>query len=167
MDELSREALEAEGFTGFLTFETLRSTGYGTVPVDAGLYAVLRPSVEPPLFLERSPGGRFKRRDPTVPVRQLEARWVEGCPIVYVGKATSLRTRVKAYGDFGAGRPVGHWGGRFIWQLGDSADLVVAWRRAAAGETAPGAEAALLRRFKKRYGCLPFANIADPSRGVV
>jgi len=95
----------------------------------------------------------------------LESRWVEGCSIVYVGKATSLRKRLKQYGDFGAGKPVGHWGGLFIWQLTDSASLVVAWRTAREDETAASAEAALAHRFKQRYGCLPFANIADPSGG--
>jgi hypothetical protein len=28
----------------------------------------------------------------------------------------------------GRGELAGHWGGRYIWQLSDSADLIAAWK---------------------------------------
>ena len=54
---------------------------------------------------------------------------------------------------------IGHWGGRYIWQLADSADLVVAWRRCNEGETAREREVELLSAFTQQYARLPFANL--------
>jgi hypothetical protein len=74
-----------------------------------------------------------------------------------------VQKRLKQYADFGAGKPIGHWGGRYIWQLADSDALLVAWKESAPPETAAMAEARLVGQFKNEHGCLPFANIADPS----
>jgi excinuclease UvrABC nuclease subunit len=76
--------------------------------------------------------------------------------VLYIGKADALRRRVRQYMAFGAGRPVGHWGGRLIWQLADSDALLVAWR-----ETAEPlrVEAELLNAFADVFGSLPFANL--------
>jgi hypothetical protein len=51
--------------------------------------------------------------------------------VVYVGKAggaRGLRDRLWAYARQGHGRSAGHSGGRFIWQLASSDELVVGWR---------------------------------------
>jgi hypothetical protein len=93
----------------------------------------------------------------------LKAKWLDCCSVLYIGKANSLQRRLREYARFGAGHAVGHWGGRYIWQLADSPDLRVAWRQARQGQTAREAEAELVAEFKARYGKLPFANIADPS----
>lgn len=57
---------------------------------------------------------------------------------------------------FATGQPVGHWGGRLLWQV--DMDYLFAWR-----ET-PGAdpevvEKPMLREFSDCYGSLPFANL--------
>jgi hypothetical protein len=162
-DDFSRARLKQEGFAGFMTFAELRSGGLATVPSSGGVYLVYREDTGEPVFLEENPGGRFKGQDPTELVDTLSAKWVPEAKVIYIGKGDSLRRRVKQFADFGAGKPIGHWGGRYIWQLADSGDLVVAWREAQTGEKAAAAEQALVARFKNCYERLPFANIADPS----
>lgn len=167
---LDREALVALGFSGFLTFEHLRSTGLAGVPTTEGVYVVVRESLEPPRFRETSIGGWFKGKDPTVPVATLEAKWVPGACLVYVGRATSgrsgtrrLRKRLNEYARFGSGANVGHQGGRSIWQLADSGTLLVAWRSSVAPGTPVLDERELVTRFAGIYGGrLPFANLVTP-----
>lgn len=157
----TREALAEGSFVGFVPFSALPTSG---VPAAPGVYAVLRLSDAPPTFVETSPAGRFKGKDPSVSVDVLAAKWVDGSQVLYIGKATrasagprGLRRRLDEYRRFGAGQPVGHWGGRYIWQLADSADLVVAWN--ATHEDAATVESRMLRDFVDRYGVLPFANL--------
>jgi hypothetical protein len=133
------------------------------VPKTGGVYVVLRQSDQPPTYLARNPGGRFKGKNPTAEQSVLEAKWVNECPVVYLGKGNNLHRRLKEYARFGAGDPVGHWGGRYIWQLSDAADLLVAWKRCEEGKTAAQVERQMLTLFKERYGRLPFANVADPT----
>ncbi len=113
--------------TGFVTVSSLRQTRCQAVPEQPGVYVVLRTSETEARWLQISPGGHFKGRDPSVPVSVLQQRLVKGTPVVYIGKADLLRRRLDQYMQFGAGVPIGHWGGRYIWQLADSDDLEVAW----------------------------------------
>ena len=71
----------------------------------------------PATFAERSCGGWFKGKEPTVANAALVANWVENAEVVYIGKADQLKRRQTQFADFGIGKPVGHWGGRLIWQL--------------------------------------------------
>jgi hypothetical protein len=66
-----------------------------------------------------------------------------------------LRKRIRQLIQFASGKPVGHWGGRCLWQLEDSDEFLIAWR---VETSARQAEAKLLDRFEVRYGRLPFAN---------
>jgi hypothetical protein len=157
-----RRGLEQLGFNGFVSFGKLRESWVDFVPKTGGVYAVLRVDDTPPRYLSHNPGGRFKGRDPTVAVSMLEAKWVPSCQVVYIGKGDNLQRRLTQYARFGAGEPIGHWGGRYIWQLEDSAELLVAWKRCSEGQTAAGLEREILGQFKQVHGCLPFANIADP-----
>jgi hypothetical protein len=154
-----------KGFAGFVSFHQLRNGALDEVPVKGGVYVVLRMSKDEPAFLDESCGGHFKGKNPTELVEVLRAKWVAGTAAIYVGKGDNLRQRLKQYADFGAGRPVGHWGGRYIWQLADRDDLVVAWRPCQADQTAVAFESKLVTLFKRENGGrLPFANIADPGR---
>ena len=163
MNSFTRQALAREGFGGFLTFDQLRRC-IGEVPAKGGVYLVIRDVKTPVAFLGSNPGGRFKGRDPTAALDALAAKWIAGCELVYVGKGDNIQRRLKQYADFGDGRPIGHWGGRYIWQLADSDRLLVAWMTCGSDETAAMMEARLLRRFKAEHGGrLPFANIADPT----
>lgn len=154
MLEFDRAGLEDAGFRGFVRFSGLN---HADVPATGGVYAVLRDARMKPVFLSANPGGRFKGKDPTVDPARLAARWIEGCSVIYIGKATKLQTRLEQYRDFGSGRPVGHWGGRFIWQMERANEHVVCWK--ATHENPRDAEIALLSRFRKAHGRLPYANI--------
>ena len=123
----SRSDLETSGFLGWRTWAALRANDLADVPVCPAVYVVYRPAVGPPSFLPVSPGGHFKGKDPTVPAVELHANWVADSNVIYIGKADAARSRLKQFAKFGAGQKIGHWGGRFIWQLADSAEQLVAW----------------------------------------
>lgn len=152
--DFGREALVKAGFVGFVPFAKLPSAG---VSVAGGVYVVLRASREVPDFLEESPAGTHKGRTPTVAVEVLRRQWVAGAAVVYIGKATSLNERLNAYRRQGTGGKARHFGGRYIWQLADSVDLIVAWRETRG--IPRDVEKELLRAFRTRYGSLPFANL--------
>lgn len=158
------DALRAAGFSGFVTFRELLDGRISTAPSAPGVYVVIRTASERPTYRGTSVGGWFKGRDPSVAAAILEAKWVDECGVLYIGKADVLQRRLREYARFGAGERVGHWGGRYIWQLADSDDLIVAWRRAPEGATARQVETELLQQFRVAYGRLPFANIASPGR---
>lgn len=71
-----------------------------------------------PEFLSHGTGGFFKGKDPNVSITELETNWVENTCVVYIGKAgTTLQKRLNQYLKFGNGQNIGHWGGRYIWQI--------------------------------------------------
>jgi len=159
---MSGEPIDLSGFTGWVPFAALPTAD---VPTGPGVYVVVRPGDGPPSFLAVSPAGHFKGRDPTAPVAELAALWVPGARVVYIGKASlgaggrrGLRQRLDEYRRFGAGVPVGHSGGRRIWQLADHAGLLVAWR-VTDDVDAARTETAMLADFRTHYGRLPFANM--------
>jgi len=141
-----------DGFTGLLSLDTTKVADAG------GVYVVIRPAETAAAFLTISRGGHFKGKDPTVPVATLIANWVPDCHTAYIGKATSLRSRLRQYRDYGQGKAVGHQGGRYIWQLADAADLQVCWKRS---DDPRGTESAMLAAFVQQYGRRPFANLTD------
>ena len=160
IDAWTLEQLRRGGFAGSEPFERLRP--FSAIPVRAGVYIVYRPGELAPEFLEVSTGGWFKDRDPSVLRASLEAKWVDQARVVYIGKGDNMRRRIRQYADFGRSKPVGHWGGRYIWQLADSADLLVAWKPAAIRETAGELERRLVAEFKAAHGGrLPFANLRE------
>ncbi|WP_241003000.1 hypothetical protein [Streptomyces sp. CB01881] len=167
---MTRDGLAERGFCGFAPFGEPGELSDSEVPTEAGIHVVLRPTASRPEFLPVSTAGHFRGRDPSVAVEVLRAAWVEDAGILYVGKASAgrtgrrgLRKRLDEYRRHGAGQAVGHWGGRYIWQLRDSAALLVAWRPTA--EQDPGdAEAGLIAEFMEVHGARPFAN---RNRGLV
>jgi hypothetical protein len=162
--QINKQTLKDAGFAGFRSFEQLE---INRVPQAPGIYVVLRPEGFERLFLAKSAGGRFKKRDPSMLQAALEAEWIEDADVLYVGKAgpgstgnRGLRKRIQEFVDFGRGKPVGHWGGRLIWQLANSQSLIIAWKELAASEV-NAAEAAYHAEFVRIYGRLPFANLVQ------
>lgn len=161
MDE---KRLRANGFVGFASFAEL---DLNDVPREAGIYAVLKPAGYQNVFLEQSAGGWFKQKNPSVLESALVARWMDDADVLYIGKAGAgaagtrgLRKRIQEFADFGRGKPVGHWGGRLIWQLEDSQSLVIAWK-SLPGPEVDEAEARYHAEFRQLYGHLPFANLVQ------
>lgn len=152
------DMMESSGFEGFVTVTDLWDGGLKRIPELSGVYMVLRVSDQQPEFLEVGSGGHFKGKEPNVPVDVLKANWVKETPVLYIGKATSLRKRISQYLRFGQGKPVGHWGGRYIWQLADATQLLFCWMPV--DGNADAVETDMICRFRERYGCRPFANLA-------
>lgn len=124
-----------------------------------GIYVVTRATSTDPQFLSESCGGHFKGRNPTVEQDVLRRKWIEGVETVYIGKATNLRRRIGSMSSFGRGKAVGHWGGRYLWQLADADQLVVSWK-ATDGDPRL-TERDLIAGFEMTFGQKPFANIAS------
>jgi hypothetical protein len=123
---------------------------------------VNRASDAAPTFLAASTAGWRKGTNPAVSTTQLAAKWVEGAEILYIGKADAgaaadhgLRGRLRQYARHGLGG-TSHHGGRYIWQLQDSAALLVAWKSA---PDPRGEESSLLAEFEMLHNALPFANL--------
>jgi len=163
--EFERGDLEQYGFRGFSKVSHVKSMGCEEIPERKGVYVVVRQnSHSSPDFLAKSIGGHFKGEDPTVARDELKENWVENAYVLYIGKAggstlkATLFSRIKQYIDFGKGKNVGHKGGRFIWQLTDSDDLMIAWRPLTTEEPSD-VETELISEFRQKYGNRPFANL--------
>jgi hypothetical protein len=147
------------GFDQPLTISRLKTSKLSSVPTTRGVYLVLGPGAAKLPFLAIGTGGRFKQRDPNVSLARLEAKWVPDALILYVGKAgTSLRKRLDQYLRFGAGMPIGHYGGRYIWQIHGSERLQICWKETP-DEDPRRVEKSLIEAFRNHYGRLPFANL--------
>lgn len=158
--EWTLAGIEAAGFIQCGNVSALQVLNCSEIPDLPGVYLVYRLATGAPSFLTKSSGGHFKGKDPTVAVATLLGEWVDQASVLYVGKAgTSLRARIRQYLRFGKGCPVGHWGGRYIWQMADHGDLLLLCRTMPAKE-ASGCEAKLIESFGASHGGLyPFANL--------
>jgi hypothetical protein len=166
MDFAKPQAIRAAGFDGFVSVKKLRETRCSDVPAVAGVYLVLRLNPGVARYMEKNQGGHFKGRDPSVSAGELASNWVADALVVYIGKAgggasqSTLRKRLWSLMRFGAGEPVGHWGGRLLWQLEDCSDLILCWKPT--GSLDAGAyESELISAFARTYGARPFANLRD------
>lgn len=159
------EDMKEREFDGFLTIEHAMSTNCSDVPKIRGVYCVLYPDAELPEFLQESVGGHFKGRNPTVSLEKLRSNWIQGAYIIYIGKAggenskATLRSRFSQYMKFGQGEPIGHWGGRLIWQIKGNRNLLMCWKSTPSEEPRE-VEKALIGEFRDNYGNMPFANLA-------
>jgi hypothetical protein len=153
---VDRAELERRGFIGWIPLLDIDAS---VVPKGPGVYAVECPSSKPPKWPETSCGG-WLRGDPAVPFDELEANWVDGADIAYLGQSKGLRRRLTDFSRFGAGKPVRHWGGRLVWQLPDPSALRVGWFETPL-ESPVSVEARFIAEFRSVFGKPPFANNPD------
>lgn len=151
------------GFTGFRKIRDL-NLDPSIIPDKRGIYFVLIDNPKAPAFIIPGNGGHFKGKNPNVSIEELKNNWVINSRVVYIGKAggsdssATLRSRLKQYLKFGQGKPVGHWGGRYIWQIQDSESLIICWKHIPVEEPRT-AESLLIAQFVSSYGKRPFANL--------
>lgn len=105
------------------------------VPAGAAIYVVLRPDSQPPVFFDTNSGQAVRGRRHSVPISDFDAAWVPDAEVVYIGKADRgasgdrvLSKRLDEYRRYGADLGGNHNGGRYLSQLRNSEDLLVAWR---------------------------------------
>lgn len=159
------DSLKQNGFEGFLSIKSLRENPY-KIPLVKGVYVVLYLQGIEPSFLETGTGGFFKGKDPNVSRAELRENWVEGADVIYIGKAggtasnATLRSRLTQYLKFGNGKNIGHWGGRYIWQIENADNLKICWKPIM-GEPSD-IESEMIEQFKHEHmGKRPFANLKD------
>lgn len=152
------EKLKADGFAGFLTVSELMMS-CRTVPSQPGTYVVLRNAVDKPTFVYDWGGGFHDGKNINYSVEKLSANWLDGVSLLYIGKSVDLRKRVRQYMSYGKGKDSPHRGGRSIWQLTDSKDLILAWKITAPDVNPETVERNMLNEFKEQHNCLPFANM--------
>jgi hypothetical protein len=162
MDFGTIDGIRRSGFDGFVTVMDLQGGSCCQVPNEPGVYLILRPDMKAPDFRRPGTGGLFKGKDPNVEIDKLRKKWIEQALVLYIGKAgleATLRSRLKQYMDFGQKIPIGHWGGRYIWQLQNSRDLLVCWKVTPTGALPRDEEQKLIVEFERLHGIPPFANL--------
>ncbi len=157
------DEIKKAGFAGFKTINQLCADN-SLIPQNKGVYLIINSSTSNNDFLTIGTGGFFKTKDPNVSLTVLSNKWVDNSLVVYIGQAggngssATLKSRIKQYLQFGKGKPVGHYGGRYIWQLKNNSELIVAWKSLNT-ENPSAVEQELFRDFLNYYGRLPFANL--------
>ncbi len=165
---VTRDELEAWGFVGFVPVAHLRQSRCDEIPIAQGVYVVLHAPTDSNAvaFLETGTGHWFKGKNPNVAVDTLRANWTTGSQVVYIGKASAgrqakrgLRKRVHELIRFGNTERVGHWGGRYLWQIDDADGLLICWKITA--DDPASIESGMITDFVKRHGGRPFANLRN------
>lgn len=156
--------LKMLGFQGFLSIEDAYKD-LKSIPKSAGVYIIYTESTTP-FFEVVGTGGFFKQKNPNVSLDELNQNWVNQSSILYIGKAGSLTgsatlySRLKQYFDFGNGKSVGHYGGRYIWQIKNPYQLKVCWLPTPNHDPRE-VEKQLIKQFITQFGQRPFANLKD------
>lgn len=152
-------------FVGFLSVSEIFATPE-LVPEEPGVYAISIPMGLETTFLKCGTGGRYRGKEPTVSLERLHDEWVSGAAVLYFGQTGSdtskgtLRSRTRLLLRFGRSQPCSHWGGRLIWQLKESDQLLLSWL-ADPVQKPKVLKKAMIADFKAKYGKRPFANLRD------
>ena len=159
--EISKELDCTLQFKGFKTIRELKES-CSEVPSSNGVYLVLRRNNQQPIFSISSLGGYVKvpNDSPCYSLSYLQEQYVNGTCILYIGKSTNMRSRLRSYMRFGQGKRASHGGGRAIWQMTDVDDFVICWAETL--ENSRMVEWRMIQAFKFSHeGKRPFANMSD------
>lgn len=159
--EISKELDCTLQFKGFKTIRELKES-CSEVPSSNGVYLVLRRNNQQPIFSISSLGGYVKvpNDSPCYSLSYLQEQYVNGTCILYIGKSTNMRSRLRSYMRFGQGKRASHGGGRAIWQMTDVDDFVICWAETL--ENSRMVEWRMIQAFKLGHeGKRPFANMSD------
>lgn len=159
--EISKELDCTLQFKGFKTIRELKES-CSEVPFSNGVYLVLRRNNQQPIFSISSLGGYVKvpNDSPCYSLSYLQEQYVNGTCILYIGKSTNMRSRLRSYMRFGQGKRASHGGGRAIWQMTDVDDFVICWAETL--ENSRMVEWRMIQAFKLSHeGKRPFANMSD------
>lgn len=149
--------MEPPEVKGPLTIAELLQSRCNKLPEDPGVYFVIAPKDFDPRFINPGTGGRFKRKNPNVDLDTVKSRWIPDCPVLYIGQGNNLRGRVRLLLRFGQGKAVSHKGGRLLWKIKSSQELLLKWYQ---HDSPREEERRLLAKFKEGHdGRLPFANL--------
>lgn len=129
----SKKEIEEYGFEGFKSVADLWNNK-NSIPKSKGVYMILDPNYHNPQFIAPGVGGFFKGKNPNVPIKVLQSNLVPNSYVIYIGKAGSmsgsatLNSRLGQFLRFGQNKNVGHWGGRYIWQIRKHSELIFCWK---------------------------------------
>lgn len=163
----TKDELIERGFEGFASIKQLMNDS-SKLPDFSGVYILLnKDSItldenNKPMyssFIFPGTGGFFKDRDPNVEISTLQRKMHPDSKVMYIGKATNLKRRIKQYLSFGQGKNIGHYGGRYIWQLRYSSKLILAFKKVSGDVLPENYERELINLHKERFDRLPFANL--------
>jgi|GEM_PF-2502710 len=140
------------------------------IPDISGVYIVVYPhELSEDMFINPGSGGYFKGENPNVEIGELFSNWVAGADVLYIGRTggttvngfvseATLRKRIKQLLQYGNGRPVGHRGGRYLWQHKNSSDFRIYWYTCV-DENPVTLEQNIRKEFLDEYNQRPFANL--------
>jgi len=168
----SLDDIKANGFIGFEKMSNL-FRDKSSISNIKGVYLILYLDNNPPEFVRVGSGPALykKKKNPNVSLDELKSNWVDKTIVINIGKAgglnqkgiegkETLKSRLTTYFSFGQGKDVGHYGGRLIWQLKNSKDLIVCWKPTPESEPRE-IEQRLIKEFSGTYRQRPFANLRD------
>lgn len=160
----SIETIKRNGFEGFVSVKNL-CNNRSCIPKKMGVYLVILPEEFKIEFSQENLSGYRGGRNPTVPISILEHKWVSDTVVLYIGKAgdpvkkSHLEGRINCYLKHGNGdENAAHWGGRMIWQLKNSENLLFCWKPSE-NPTPRQTEKKMIQTFYDIHRKLPFANL--------
>lgn len=128
------------------------------IPAAPGIYLVGVPfdGFEPNIS-DATTGPRFvKGRSMLYPASKLKEKFnLSDKRCLYIGESDNLQHRITLFLQYGRGEDVPHRGGRAIWQIANSDELILAWCPCPNHENV---KSALLASYRQSFGVLPMAN---------